>query len=92
MSRILGLILAGGLMLGATRDAKAQVAVSVGNPYIGNGLYVGTGAYPASGYSPYVAAPVVPYAAYPPVTYGYSAYRPIYGGYAYRSYGGYRGY
>jgi hypothetical protein len=91
MSRILGLMLAGGLMFGATRDANAQVAVSVGNPFVGSGVYVGAGGYPAYG-APYVAAaPVVTYPAYPAVGlgFGYSAYRPVYGGYAYRPYGGY---
>jgi hypothetical protein len=91
MSRILGAVLAGGLMLSATRDANAQVAVSVGNPFVGGGVYAGAGGYPAYGGVPYVAAaPVVPYA-YPAVGVGlgYGAYRPFYGGYGYRPVGGY---
>jgi hypothetical protein len=104
MSRINGLVLAGGLILGAASTADAQVAVSVGNPFVGRGVYVGAGAYPAPVYggvgyvgAPPVVAPVYP--AYPTVgigigAVGYPAYRPYYGGYAYRPfYGGYhRGY
>jgi hypothetical protein len=101
MSRINGLVLAGGLMiLGAASTADAQVAVSVGNPFVGRGVYVGAGAYPAPvvGGVGYVGAPVVApvYPAYPTVgigigAVGYPAYRPIYGGYAYRPYyGGFR--
>ena len=104
MSRIMGLVLAGGLIAGASSTANAQVAVSVGNPFIGRGVYVGAGAYPAPIYggagfvgAPVVAAPVIP--AYPTVgigigAVGYPAFRPVYGGYAYRPfYGGYhRGY
>jgi hypothetical protein len=100
MSRIMGLVLAGGLIAGASSTANAQVAVSVGNPFIGRGVYVGAGAYPAPVYggvgygAPVVAAPIYP--AYPTVAVGvgaigYPAYRPYYGGYAYRPYGGYYG-
>jgi hypothetical protein len=99
MSRIMGLVVAGGLILGASSKADAQVAVSVGNPFIGRGVYVGGGGYPAPVYggvgyvgAPVVAAPVYP--AYPTVGIGigYPAYRPYYGGYAYRPYYGGYGY
>lgn len=87
MLRIMGLVVVGGLILGASSKANAQVAVSVGNPFIGRGVYVGAGAYPAYpayGGVGYVGAPVVPYA-YPSVAVGiggigYPAYRPVYGG------------
>src|SRR5438067_2159532 len=72
MTRFAGLILAGGIVLAAASTADAQVAISLGNPYAGRGLYVGTGygAYPygyaapatvySSGYRGYVAS--TPYA------------------------------
>jgi hypothetical protein len=92
MSKILGPVLAGGLILGLAGKSDAQVAISIGNPFLGRGVYVGA---PAYGYLPppvvggvYVAAPVPPpvYVA-PPVAVGvgvysyprYPAYRPYYG-------------
>jgi hypothetical protein len=93
MNRILGPVLAGGLILVMAGKSDAQVAVSIGNPYLGRGVYVG--AAPAYGYVPppvvggvYVGAPVVPPVyAVPPVGLGvgiygyprYPVYRPYYG-------------
>jgi hypothetical protein len=81
MTRLTGLILAGGLVLGAAGQADAQFAMSIGNPWYGRGMYVGAPAFvPAPMVAaPIVAAPVV----VPPVVGvgvgvypGYPAYRP----------------
>jgi hypothetical protein len=91
MARFLGQALAAGLILGMASKSDAQVAVSIGNPFLGRGVYVGA---PAYGYVPppvvggvYVGAPVVPpvYAGPPVVGLGvgvyprYPVYRPYYG-------------
>jgi hypothetical protein len=87
MYRLLGLILAGGLVLGQAASARAQVSVSVGNPYTGTGFSLTTPGYPyglygygANAYSyPYGTSSV--YSSYYPgsvlgTTYssGYSGY------------------
>jgi hypothetical protein len=93
MTRFFGLVLAGGLILGAAGKAEAQVAVSIGNPWYGRGVYVGAGmpAYVAPG--PIVAGPV--FAPPPVVGLGIGVYPrgPIYRPYPYygpRPYGPYR--
>lgn len=95
MTRLFGWILAGGLILGSAGTARAQVAISVGNPWYGRGVYVGAPAYVAP---PVVAAPVVAAPVLPPPVVGvgvgvyrpYPIYRPYYGyGYGPR-YGPYR--
>jgi hypothetical protein len=96
MSRLLGLVLAGGLVLGTTSAARAQVGVSIGNPYTGGGVYVGApgvryaspGYAYSSGYSGYAA----PGYGYGSPVYGYSAYRPVYRSPAYRVYRPFGGY
>ena len=90
MSRIFGLVLAGGLVLGAASESKAQIAIGVGNPYYG-GTYIGSGGfYRAPGFayrSGYAGLAAAPYG------YGMPAYGGIYRGYGYRPYGyGYGGY
>jgi hypothetical protein len=97
MARIFGLMMAGGLLLGAASESKAQFALSVGNPYYG-GMGYGTGygmGYGPRGYgysSGYAGlAPIGGYGyrmpAYGGVYRGYGVGRPVYGGYGY----GYRG-
>ena len=60
MRTLFGLALAGALALGTASDAKAQLAISVGNPYgiggYGTGLRAGYGGY--GGYSAYSVAPL----------------------------------
>ncbi len=99
MRTITGLLLAGGLVLGLAGESKAQVGISIGNPYNG-GINIGTGGYanpyygygygyPStttyynSGYRGYVAP------GYSTYNYGYSS--PYYGN-SYRNYGYGRGY
>lgn len=85
MTRLFGVILAGGMILGAAGKADAQVAISIGNPWYGRGVYVGAPAYLAP--PPVVAAPVVaaPLVPAPVVGVGvglyprYPVYRPYYG-------------
>lgn len=104
MARLFGLVVAGGLLLGAASESKAQFALSVGNPYYG-GTYIGTGGYGypgfaySSGYSGIAplgygyAAPAYGYGGMYR-GYGYGAYRPYYGGYGYgyrRGWGGWGG-
>jgi hypothetical protein len=99
MSRLLGLVLAGGLVLGTASAARAQVGVSIGNPYRGGGVYVGAPGFSyaspgygySSGYSGY-AAPGYGYVA-PGYAYssGYSGYVAPGYGYGYPAYG-YRAY
>jgi len=69
MTRFAGMVLAGGIVLAAASTADAQMAISVGNPYAGRGLYVGSGygAYPY-GYSNYGYAPATVYSS------GYTGY------------------
>lgn len=55
MTRIFGLIVAGGLVMGLASDANAQLSISVGNPYSGQGVTLGGGGL---SYNPgYVYAP-----------------------------------
>ncbi len=94
MARIVGLVMAGGLLLGAASESKAQFAMPFGSPYYG-GAYMGRGygyglggsgfAY-RSGY-----AGVAPYGYGVPAYggiyrggYGYGVARPVYGGYGVR--------
>lgn len=91
MARILGLVVAGGLLLGAASESKAQFALSVGNPYYG-GTYLGMGGY---GYGYPGFAYSSGYSGFSPYGYGYGipAYGGMYRGYGYRPYyGGYGGY
>jgi hypothetical protein len=88
MNRILGLVMAGGLILGHAPDAEAQFSLSIGNPYtggiqIGQPYAYGGTTYYGSGYSDYVAPPTTYYGSgysdyvAPPTTYygsGYSGY------------------
>jgi hypothetical protein len=98
MLRLMGIVLAGGLLLGTAGAAQAQVGIAIGNPVYGNGVYVGApsvGVYPGYGYSSGYGGYVAPRAYVAPRVYGYGypAYRPAYGyggyGYGYRR-GGYR--
>jgi hypothetical protein len=90
-----GLFLAGGLLLGAAGQADAQVAISIGNPWYGRGVYVGAPAYVAP--APIVAAPMVAAPVIPPPIVGvgvgvyprYPVYRP-YPYYGPRPWGPYR--
>ena len=50
MSRLLGLVLAGGLLIGSAATAQAQVGISIGNPYAGRGIYIGAPSYGYGGY------------------------------------------
>jgi len=93
MYRALGLILAGGIVLGGAGVADAQVSVSVGNPFTGNGItigqpygYGGTGYYgaPYAGSSLY--SPV-----YPAPLSGVTTYSSGYSGYYGSGYSGYYG-
>ncbi len=98
MSRLIGLVLAGGMVLGMASSSNAQMSISVGAPYSGGGVYVGAPAYGYgygynSAYSGYAnpAAPLVtgyatPAYGYPAYRYpAYRVYRPAYGyGYGYR--------
>ncbi len=91
MARLFGWVLAGGMILGAAGTARAQVAISIGNPYYGRGVFVGAPAYVAP--APIYAAP----AFIPPPVVGvgvgvfprYPVYRP-YPYYGPRPYGPYR--
>jgi hypothetical protein len=95
MPRLLGLVLAGGLVLGTASAARAQIGVSIGNPYRGGGVYVGAPGFSyaspgygySSGYSGY-AAPGYGYVA-PGYAYssGYSGYVAPGYGYGYPAYG-----
>ena len=84
---LLGVALTGMILLGASSQAKAQFALSLGNPYrggvvIGNNPYgYGMGAPVYSGYSGYSSG-YGGYAAPGVTTYynsGYSGYAPVYG-------------
>jgi len=50
MRALMGLVLAGGLVLGTAAESKAQFSISIGNPYYGQGLAIGAPGY-ASGYN-----------------------------------------
>ncbi len=96
MARLFGLVLAGGLVLGAASESKAQFALSIGNPYYGGYGVGGYGyGYPGFAYSSgYMGmAPMgMGYGGYGygMPAYGYGgvyrsyAYRPFYGGYGVR--------
>ncbi|HEY2159020.1 MAG TPA: hypothetical protein VGH33_25550 [Isosphaeraceae bacterium] len=81
-----GLILAVGVVLCAAGVADAQVAISIGNPWYGRGVYVGAPAYVAP---PVVVPPVVAAPVYGPPVVGlgvgvyprYPVYRPFPGPY-----------
>lgn len=64
--RMFGLVLVGGMVLGHAGTAKAQIGVTIGNPYTGGitiGQPMGYGyAYPSTGYG------------YSSTGYGYSSY------------------
>src|SRR3954451_5949234 len=82
MARILGLVVAGGLLLGAASESKAQLALSIGNPYYG-GTYIGSGyGYPAYGYSSGFGYPGYSYSS------GYAGYAPLGYGYGVPAYSG----
>jgi len=53
MHRLLGLVLAGGLVLGHAHDANAQFSLSIGNPYTGSGVTIGSPYYGGYGYGGY---------------------------------------
>lgn len=98
MTRLAGLIVAGGMILAGASTADAQISVQLGNPYSGRGITIGNPAYSGYGYSPYsnygYAAPVTSY--YSSGYTGYAApattyYSSGYTGYAVPSYG-YSGY
>ncbi|MHC5540991.1 hypothetical protein ACYOEI_22445 [Singulisphaera rosea] len=55
---LLGLLLAGGMFLGTTSDAKAQIGISVGQP-LGMGLGLGAPYSSYSMYSSYYGSPLV---------------------------------
>lgn len=102
MYRLLGLILAGGIVLGHATESKAQFALSIGNPYsggIGIGSPFGGYGYPyggAFGPSAYgVTTYSSGYAGYvaPGTTSFYSGYAaPVYSGYVAPAYPVYRSY
>jgi hypothetical protein len=84
MTRRFAWVLAGGLILGAAATADAQVAISIGNPWYGRGVYVGAPAYVVP--PPVVAAPIYPA---PMVGFGVGVYPryPVYGPYPRPFYG-----
>ena len=106
MRYVWGLILASGLFVGQADTAQAQFSISIGNPYLGNGLTIGNPGYGYGyGYNSYTnygygngiyGAPVIasPYG----YSSGYSGYSSGYNGYApvvrpaVPYYGGYRNY
>jgi hypothetical protein len=69
---LIGLVAAAGLWLAATDDARAQLSISVGNPYTGSGVFIGGNPYGYGyGYG-------YPYGGY---GYPYGGYRYPYGTY-----------
>jgi hypothetical protein len=66
------LVVAAGLALGTTRDARAQFGLSVGNPFTGGGVYVG-----ANYGSPYWFGSGSPYGLYSSGYYGMSPVAPV---------------
>ena len=82
MARFAAWILTGGIFVAAASSAHAQVAVSIGNPYGGTGVFVGSPGYSSGygyGYNPYLApayGPIggfnVPYVS--PLYYGPAGY------------------
>lgn len=103
MTRKAGWLLAGAILVAMGSSAQAQVGISIGNPYNGRGVVIGTPGYGYGNYNSYYAPATTyynsGYAGYaPPVVYsrpyvvpnyGYG-YRPYGRGYGYRPYG--RGY
>ena len=99
MRLLKGLILSGALIVATASATEAQFSLAIGNPYGGQGVYVGTPAYgggfgyPAYGISPYATG--LGYTGvggyYPRYATGFARpYNPGYvGGYGYSS--GYRG-
>jgi hypothetical protein len=103
MRYLMGLVVAGVLLLGTAGTSNAQFAVSIGNGFTGQGLYVGTPGYGYSnyGYSNYglpgaynyssgysgYVAPVAPIS-----PYGYGGYGYGYGARPYYGPYGYRSY
>jgi hypothetical protein len=93
MARFSGWILAGGMLAAAASSAHAQVGISIGNPYRGAGVYVGSPGYLGGyGYNPYLAPGVgpfgvlnVPYVS--PVYYGPYGYGGLPYGYGSVGYG-----
>jgi hypothetical protein len=67
MRYVFALVAAAGLALGSARDARAQFALSVGNPYTGGGVYVG-----ANYGAPYWFGAGNPYGVYSSGYYGMS--------------------
>ena len=53
MRHFMGLIVAGGVMLGQVAESKAQFSLSMGNPYTGSGLSIGTPGGYSYGYPNY---------------------------------------
>ncbi len=98
MKRIAGLVLAGGMIFGLSSSAKAQVAISVGNPYgfgyglnpYGYGYGVPATTFYSSGYTGFVGGPVIGGYGYRPYGFGAYGYRPY--AYGYRGGFGYRGF
>jgi len=102
MRQLMGLALAGALVVGAASTANAQFGLTIGNPYSGGGVVIGSGnwGYPY-GYTTYNT--VGSYYVAPRTTFYSSGYvAPVYGvpfapNYGYRPYpygvyrGGYRG-
>src|ERR1700753_1560289 len=88
MRHLLGLVLTGGLLLGTASSSSAQFSLSIGNPYAGQGVFVGA---PGLGYG---------YPGY--AGYGYPGYGSAYNNFSSTGYlagpgtfsysSGYRGY
>jgi len=88
MRHLTGLVLAGGLLLGTASASNAQFSLSIGNPYTGQGVFVGTPGL-GSGYPGYAG-------------YGYPGYGSVYNNFSTSGYlagpgtfsysSGYRGY
>jgi hypothetical protein len=54
MRSLMGLFLAGGMVIGVSAESKAQFSISIGNPYAGQGIAIGNPGYGYSnGYSSY---------------------------------------
>jgi len=103
MKGLLGLVLASAAVVATAGEAQAQVAISVGTPYLSRGLYGGAPGYAYNSYyaAPYAgvgttvyssgyagyAAPYVGYPGYRYPAYGYGYPAYRYGGYGYPAYG-----
>ena len=64
---IMGLVLAGGLLVWTPGESRAQFSLNIGNPYYGSGIGIGNYGY-YGGYNS-IASPV-----YPGLVGGYNAY------------------